>query len=44
MNVCYIIYSPTTDRYYIGATHDSAENRIQKHNDKKYGVSNYYCK
>ena len=37
MNACYIIYSSSFDRYYTGATHDSVFNRLQKHNDKKYG-------
>ena len=37
MNLCYIIYSPSFDAYYIGITHETAEERIKKHNSKHYG-------
>ncbi|MDD3078518.1 MAG: GIY-YIG nuclease family protein [Paludibacter sp.] len=37
MNACYILFSPKLQKFYIGATHDSIENRILKHNQKAYG-------
>ena len=34
---CYILYSKTLDRYYIGATQDELDSRIEKHNKGTYG-------
>ena len=32
----YILYSGSIDRYYVGFTTESVEQRLQKHNDKYY--------
>ncbi len=37
MSSCYIIYSKELDKYYIGFTQDSVENRLMKHNSAAYG-------
>ncbi len=37
MPACYILYSLSHDRYYIGATHEDASARLLKHNEKAYG-------
>ena len=34
---CYIIYSEKLNRYYIGATQESLEQRLEKHNLHVYG-------
>ena len=44
MNHCYIIYSKTLDRYYIGATHSLLNDRIEKHNDHSYGDHRFTAK
>src|SRR5690606_22343678 len=36
---CYILFSPTLNRYYIGFTHESLELRLQKHNSGAYDNS-----
>lgn len=33
---CYILYSQSHDRYYIGATHDDVSVRLIRHNKKAY--------
>ena len=38
---CYILYSPSLNKFYIGATHDSADNRLLKHNNHTYGKHRY---
>jgi len=38
MIACYIIYSMTIDKFYIGITQDSITSRIEKHNNKEYGM------
>jgi putative endonuclease len=38
---CYILYSNSTDKFYIGATHTSAEDRLKKHNEAHYGTQHY---
>jgi len=38
MPACYILYSLSHDRYYIGATHEDVLIRFQKHNEKSYGT------
>ena len=35
----YILYSPSKDKYYIGAT-ENPEERIKKHNNKNKGFTN----
>ncbi|MCU0441960.1 MAG: GIY-YIG nuclease family protein [Bacteroidia bacterium] len=32
MSICYILYSPSLDRYYIGASQESIADRLAKHN------------
>jgi len=39
MAYCYIIYSHTLDRYYIGSTHETFESRLLSHNTGKYAGS-----
>ncbi len=34
---CYILFSQKLNRFYIGATADSLENRIEKHLSKAFG-------
>ncbi|MCF8235438.1 MAG: GIY-YIG nuclease family protein, partial [Bacteroidales bacterium] len=34
---CYILYSKSLDRFYIGATHDDLKSRVEKHNQGTYG-------
>ena len=34
---CYILYSKSLDKYYIGATQDDLDLRIEKHNQGTYG-------
>ena len=35
---CYILYSKSIDRFYIGSTGDTLENRLIKHNSKFYDI------
>lgn len=37
MSYCYILFSKKLDTFYIGATHDLLEHRIEKHNLHTYG-------
>jgi len=37
---CYIIFSPSKNRYYVGACQDFAS-RLDKHNSGEYGKSTY---
>jgi len=34
---CYILYSKSLDKYYVGATQDDLGLRIEKHNQGRYG-------
>ncbi|MFN7301097.1 MAG: GIY-YIG nuclease family protein [Bacteroidota bacterium] len=34
---CYILYSASLDKFYIGACQDALEERIRKHNEHAYG-------
>jgi putative endonuclease len=36
-NCCYIIYSISLDKFYIGACHENLDDRIFKHNTHFYG-------
>ena len=36
MAAVYVVYSPTIDKFYIGATSLSAEERMRRHNDHYY--------
>ncbi|MBA3665107.1 MAG: GIY-YIG nuclease family protein, partial [Bacteroidetes bacterium] len=44
MNSCYVIFSKKLDRFYIGACHDSLEERLKKHNNHSYGVQRFTAK
>ena len=37
--IVYIIYSATLDRYYVGYTAGSMENRLKKHNSRHKGFT-----
>ncbi|MES2690576.1 MAG: GIY-YIG nuclease family protein, partial [Bacteroidota bacterium] len=41
MIFCYILYSPSLNRFYIGATQDGIEQRLIKHNQHQYGNNHY---
>ncbi|MCH9823350.1 MAG: GIY-YIG nuclease family protein [Bacteroidetes bacterium] len=41
MNCCYIIFSPSINKYYIGATHEGFATRLENHNSVKYGSKSY---
>ena len=36
MNACYILYTPSIDKFYVGATQEDVYIRLQKHNTKAY--------
>ena len=38
---CYILFSENLDRFYIGATDRSLEERLLKHNNASYGSHRY---
>ncbi len=35
--ICYILFSPSINQYYVGITIESIESRLIKHNDAFYG-------
>ncbi len=37
MCCCYILYSPSSNKFYTGITQESVEKRLVKHNTKAYG-------
>jgi predicted GIY-YIG superfamily endonuclease len=37
-NVCYILFSEKLNKFYVGATHDEFDSRLQKHNNHSYGA------
>ncbi len=39
MHSCYILYSPSLNRYYIGYTSDALEERLRKHNTNHKGFT-----
>jgi putative endonuclease len=39
MCLCYILYSKSKDKFYIGATCDSLEERLRKHNTNHGGFT-----
>ena len=41
MPFTYIIYSSTIDKYYIGATQTSLDERLENHNSHAYGKSHF---
>jgi putative endonuclease len=36
MTACYIIYTPSFDKFYVGATQEDVQARLEKHNTKGY--------
>ncbi|MBN8703358.1 MAG: GIY-YIG nuclease family protein [Bacteroidetes bacterium] len=44
MPSCYIIFSKKLNRFYTGATQDSVDVRITKHNNHFYGNSHFTAK
>ncbi|VBB46768.1 conserved hypothetical protein [uncultured Paludibacter sp.] len=38
---CYILYSEKIQKFYIGATQDEINSRIEKHNHKTYGSKKF---
>ena len=44
MDSCYIIFSKTLNRFYIGVCHDDLEERIKKHNEHSYGSNRFTAK
>ncbi len=38
---CYILFSETLNKFYVGATQDDVDSRIVKHNNSTYGTSRY---
>ena len=44
MSYCYILYSKTLSRFYIGSTHTTLEDRLLKHNRHLYGKHRYTAK
>ncbi len=34
---CYILHSPTLNKFYIGVTQSELDSRIKKHNEHSYG-------
>ena len=41
---CYILFSRSLDRYYIGSTRLSVENRLRQHLSKIYGKNKFTAK
>ena len=39
MPCCYIIYSPSIDQYYVGATHGDFDEKLSSHKSGKYSAS-----
>ena len=44
MFFCYILYSNQLDRYYIGSTSNSVQERLTKHLNGYYGEGHYTSK
>lgn len=44
MAFCYVLYSQSLNRFYIGCTHDEIDNRLEKHLSKVYGQKKYTAK
>ncbi|MGQ1787936.1 MULTISPECIES: GIY-YIG nuclease family protein, partial [unclassified Saccharicrinis] len=41
---CYILFSASLDRFYIGVTQHNVASRILKHNNHSYGKHRYTAK
>ena len=44
MNCCYILFSDTLKKHYIGACHEDLDARILKHNVHEYGNHRFTAK
>ena len=44
MCYCYILYSPSSDKFYTGITQESIDERLMKHNSKAYGNHRFTAK
>jgi putative endonuclease len=44
MPCCYILFSQKLNRYYVGATGESVEQRLEKHLRNIFGSRNYTAK
>ena len=44
MSFCYIIFSPTLQKFYIGITQESIQARIENHNHHRYGKKRFTAK
>ncbi|WP_425639422.1 GIY-YIG nuclease family protein [Algoriphagus yeomjeoni] len=44
MNCCYILFSPSLDKFYTGITQDTLESRILKHNQHLHGSHRFTAK
>lgn len=41
---CYILYSKSLNAFYVGSTHETVEQRLDKHNNHQYGNHRYTAK
>ncbi|MFT6479065.1 MAG: putative endonuclease [Spirosomataceae bacterium] len=41
MNACYILWSESLDKFYVGATHESVNERLVKHNSGHYSGKSF---
>jgi putative endonuclease len=41
---CYILFSKSLDKFYVGVTHDDVNQRLIKHNKHSYGSHRYTAK
>ncbi|HKK64013.1 MAG TPA: GIY-YIG nuclease family protein [Bacteroidales bacterium] len=41
---CYILYSEKLDKFYIGASHEDVNNRLDKHINHSYGKHRFTAK
>lgn len=41
---CYILYSKRLNTFYVGATHETVEQRLDKHNNHQYGNHRFTAK
>ena len=44
MCFCYILHSPSSNKFYTGITQESVEKRLDKHNTKAYGNHRFTAK
>ncbi|MBN3584581.1 GIY-YIG nuclease family protein, partial [Algoriphagus aestuarii] len=42
--VCYILFSPSLNKFYTGITLESVDSRIEKHNLHQYGAHRFTAK